>query len=243
MLPYREDLAHIHDSGHGDFARQSAPGIIGALRKRGIDSGLVVDLGCGSGIFAAELLTAGYDVLGIDISPAMLDIARKRAPDARFACASFLDVELPPCSAAVAMGEVLGYRFDRRNGLASLTTLFSRVFRSLRTGGVLVFDFLEPGVVKESDPILRFRLAEDWAVLVELSEDYATDRLTRQITSFRRVGDLYRRDDETHEVQLFRPVCLERILRDIGFRVTRLRGYGNYRFRPSHVGLLARKPK
>lgn len=242
MRPYREDLAYIHDTGHGDFARQSAPGIVASLRRRGVEGGLVVDLGCGSGILAAELLAAGYDVLGVDISPAMLDIARKRAPKARFVHASFLDFELPACAAVVSMGEVLGYLFDCRNGLDSLGSLFSKVFRALQPGGVFVFDFLEPGVVEGGEPIRRFREGEDWAVLVELSEDPASDRLFRRITSFRRVGDLYRRDAEIHEVQLFRPAELERMLRGAGFRVKRLRGYGAHRFRRGHVGLLARKP-
>lgn len=242
MNPYRDDLAYIHDAGHGDFARESAPGIIQSLRERRIENGLVVDLGCGSGIFAAELLRAGYDVLGIDISPAMLAIARERAPAARFVCGSFLDAELPPCAAVVSMGEVLGYLFDARNDLDSLRQLFAKVYHALQPGGVFIFDFLEPGVVPGDAPVRRYREAEDWAVLVELSEDHATNRLARRITSFRKVGDLYRRDAETHEVQLYRPTDLERLLRSLGFRVTRIRGYGTYRFRPCHAGLLARKP-
>ncbi len=65
---YREDLAYVHDVGHAGFALRSAPGILGILRDNGILGGLVVDLGCGSGLWARELLRAGCGVLGIDIA-------------------------------------------------------------------------------------------------------------------------------------------------------------------------------
>ena len=50
MSPYGRDLAHVHDIGYGDFAREAAPGLLALLRAAGVDGGLVVDLRCGSGI-------------------------------------------------------------------------------------------------------------------------------------------------------------------------------------------------
>ncbi|HYV03249.1 MAG TPA: class I SAM-dependent methyltransferase, partial [Blastocatellia bacterium] len=69
---YKADLAYIHDVGFGDFAKNSAPGLLEILRQNGIETGLVVDLGCGSGIWARELSKIGYSVFGVDISPAMI---------------------------------------------------------------------------------------------------------------------------------------------------------------------------
>ena len=76
---YKKDLAYIHDVGFSDFALKSAPGIIKILQENNIRSGLIVDLGCGSGLSAQEFIKANYQVLGIDISPAMIEIAKKRA--------------------------------------------------------------------------------------------------------------------------------------------------------------------
>ncbi len=90
MEVYKDDLAYIHDVGFGDFAKNAAPELLAVLRQRGLTGGLVVDLGCGSGLWAEELTAAGYDVLGVDISPAMIEIARRRAPRARFEVGSFL---------------------------------------------------------------------------------------------------------------------------------------------------------
>jgi hypothetical protein len=81
---YGPDLAHVHDVAFGAWARDAAPFVCGRLREAGIADGLVVDLGCGSGIGAAELLAAGYDVLGVDASAEMLALAREWAPGARF---------------------------------------------------------------------------------------------------------------------------------------------------------------
>src|SRR6202008_3944336 len=145
MPGYQLDLAYIHDAGFGDYARKSAPGLLAILRRAGIRSGLVVDLGCGSGIWAAELIRRGYDVRGIDSSSAMIELARKQGPAARFVNASFLNAKLPACDAVTAIGEVFNYTFDRRNGPRQLAQLFRRVHQALRPGGAFIFDIAEPG--------------------------------------------------------------------------------------------------
>ena len=110
---YREDLAYIHDVGFGDYALQSAPGILEIL-ARNVQSreGLVVDLGCGSGLWAHELTKARYRVLGIDISEAMIAIAQRRVPDADFLVGSLCEADIPICEAVTSIGEVFNYLFD-----------------------------------------------------------------------------------------------------------------------------------
>lgn len=56
---YKEDLAFIHDAGFGEFARRSAPGLLDLLKLNGVESGLVIDLGCRSGIWAEILTMSG----------------------------------------------------------------------------------------------------------------------------------------------------------------------------------------
>ena len=103
----------MHDSGHGDFARDAAPGLLALLHAAGVRDGLVADLGCGSGVWAAALLDAGYDVLGIDQSEALLEIARRRAPAARFVHGSLYETALPPCAAVTSISECVTYGADR----------------------------------------------------------------------------------------------------------------------------------
>ena len=80
-MSYNKDLAYIHDAGFTESARQAAATVLNLLREKKIKSGLVVDLGCGSGVLANRLTREGFDVLGVDISEAMLKLARKRPRD------------------------------------------------------------------------------------------------------------------------------------------------------------------
>jgi SAM-dependent methyltransferase len=241
MSGYQEDLAYIHDVGFGGFARQSAPGLLALLSRHGLTEGLVVDLGCGSGLWAQELVRAGYAVLGIDQSAAMLKIARARVPEARFRRASFLEADLPRCAAVTAIGEIFNYLFDPANGPDALERFFGRVYEALQPGGLFVFDIAGPG---RGGPGRRQRhfCGEDWAILVEAEEDKGAALLTRRMTAFRRVGTLYRRSEETHRLHLYRGRELTPALRRLGFRTRLQRGYGAYRFPGSLVSIVARKP-
>ena len=114
MAAYGSDLTYIHDTGHGDLARAAAQTVIAALHRAGRDHGRVVDLGCGSGIFARALLDAGFDVTGFDLSEAMIATARLRAPHADLRIGSFLDADIPACVAVTAVGECFSYLFDEK---------------------------------------------------------------------------------------------------------------------------------
>ncbi|MGB0888897.1 MAG: class I SAM-dependent methyltransferase, partial [Solirubrobacterales bacterium] len=65
---YLEDLAFVHDDSFGFIATGAAKTLAAKLTERGFSSGLVIELACGSGISSALLMSAGYDVLGYDIS-------------------------------------------------------------------------------------------------------------------------------------------------------------------------------
>ncbi len=238
---YREDLAYIHDVGHADFALRSAPGILGMLRENGVPEGLVVDLGCGSGLWARELLRAGYRVLGIDISESMVEIAREKAPGAEFRVGSLFEATIPPCDAVTAVSEVLNYLFDPENEGRGLGRAFGRVYEALRPGGVFVFDVLGPGQVP-GGKARGFSTGPDWAVLNEKEEDEEAGTMERRIVSFRKVGDLYRRADEVHRVRLYGSEEITADLSRAGFEVTILGAYRDYPLGRHHAAFVARRP-
>ncbi len=240
-LFYREDLAYIHHHGFGDFSRNAAPGLLEILLQQNLTSGLVLDLGCGSGIWAKHLTQAGYDVLGVDLSPAMIRLARNVAPLAKFKVESLLRLKLPKCAAITILGEGLDYQFDQHRQ-RDLQNFFARAYRALQPGGVLVFDILQPGSIIGAQPQRTYASGHDWAILVEKEEDRRAMTLTRTMTIFRKEGNRYRRSEEVHRVQLYRANELAHALRRVGFKVRVLRGYGELRFRKGVAGILARKP-
>lgn len=236
---YESDLAYIHDHGYGDFARGASPGLLDLLHQNGVKDGRIVDLGCGSGIWAGELVDAGYQVVGVDISPAMTEIARQRVPEAEFQVESFLKFRIPPCAAVTALGEVFNYLFDPDNSLRSLQVVCSNIFDVLPSGGMLIFDVAEPGRnrgLKQS-----FREGPDWACLVEYQHDETNQQLTRHIVTFRKIDDAYRRHEEVHRQQRYEEAAITQMLKSIGFQVQAVRSYGEFPLVQGLVGFVASK--
>ncbi len=239
-MSYERDLAYIHDVGFTDYARGAAPHLLELLDHAGIREGTVVDLGCGTGLWARALAEAGYEVVGLDISPAMIEIARERVPAASFEVGSFTAFDPPPCRAVTALGEPLAYLFDGANTSRALLALCRRVYRALEPGGLFIFDLLEPGVTPRGEYEL-FRQGYDWAIHCRAEEDRRRRLLTRHITTFRRDGEHFRREREVHELRLYRAAKIAAELRAMGFRVRRVRSFGAVKLRAGHTGLIARR--
>lgn len=242
---YRRDLARIHDAGFGMFAEAAADMLLAAL-GRGMPSlrtpAPVVDLGCGGGILAERIAASGRGVMGLDVSLAMLEIARRRAPDGRFILGSWLDARLPRCAAVAAVGEIVNYLFDERNDWPALKGLIGRAYRALEPGGVFLFDSSGPGRAPAGEPAKFHRQGEGWAILSEAQEDERGRILTRRIASFTRQGRLYRRDDETHRLRLYPADEIAEELRRVGFAVRVMRGYGKQELPEGMRAFWARKP-
>jgi SAM-dependent methyltransferase len=213
---YGPDLAHVHDAAFGDWAREAAPFVLARLREARIEDGLVVDLGCGSGIWAGELLGAGYEVLGVDTSADMLALTRACAPGARLRQGSLHDVELPPCVAITALGEAVNY-----GGPPTLELLFRHAHTALVPEGLLVFDASAPG--REPEPHRRARYdGEGWVMRLEATEDREEHTLTRRI-SLVRDG---RTSEEVHVLQLYELDDVIEWLEAAGFDVICHPSYG-----------------
>jgi magnesium-protoporphyrin O-methyltransferase len=77
----------------------------------------VLDAGCGTGAMAVELAKLGADVVAIDISPSLIEIAEKRCPDdlrahIEFTSGDMLDPSLGQFDFAMAMDSLIYYGAD-----------------------------------------------------------------------------------------------------------------------------------
>ncbi len=76
-------LWSVRAEAWSEIELQERPRYAAAIERLGIESGQsVLDLGCGSGVFLSMAAERGARVSGLDASEALLEIARRRVPDA-----------------------------------------------------------------------------------------------------------------------------------------------------------------
>jgi SAM-dependent methyltransferase len=110
---------------------------------RAYGPGRVLDAGCGTGRVAIELARHGIEVVGVDVDPAMLQVARGRAPelDWRVGDLATCDLEREGFDLAVLAGNVLLFVTPGTEG-----QVVANVAGALVPGGRLVAGFsVRPG--------------------------------------------------------------------------------------------------
>jgi trans-aconitate methyltransferase len=130
------------------------------------DGARVLDLGCGPGVPATKYLAERFDVTGVDVSESQLELARSRAPEARFLRADLTEVTFP------------GGSFDGVTALfvvahtprAGHGALFHRVAGWLRPGGL----FLVSMPALERKDVVR-----NWGGVQMYSSNYDAERTRR----------------------------------------------------------------
>jgi SAM-dependent methyltransferase len=217
-VPYGVAVAGVHHEGFRAPAHEAARLLVTLLGEgRGRR---VLDLGCGSGAAARVLVDAGYEVVGLDPSPAMLDLARGHVPEARFALASIhAPTPLPRAVAVLMVGEVVNYAGPSGEpSPAALQEALARVAQALEPGGLLLLDVACHGRGGVPGSPSRRTVVGDRQVESSVVENEG--RLTRAITVQQTEGTPVA--TETHTLVLFDPAQVEAALAEVGLKATRL---------------------
>jgi SAM-dependent methyltransferase len=108
-----------------------------AEQVRTAGGGPVADVGCGPGHVTAYLHGLGVDAFGIDLSPGMVDVARRDHPGLRFQVGSMTELDLADASVAglLAFWSLIHVPDD------AIPTVFAHFRRALRPGGPLLLGF------------------------------------------------------------------------------------------------------
>lgn len=143
------ESAELYDAIYGAFKDYAAEAdrIASLVHRLLPDARTILDVGCGTGEHARHLTaTHGYVVDGLDIDPALLAVARRKLPDARFFQADMAAFDLGRrYEVVMCLFSSIGYLGDLDRVTAALRC-FGRHLAA--DGAVIVEPWLTPGVFK-----------------------------------------------------------------------------------------------
>lgn len=197
---------------------------------------LVLDLGCGTGKMTLELAERGYDMIGIDGSVEMLDVARDRFADAGMAdkvlllCQDMREFEL------YGTVELVVSCLDCVNHLTSprdVKRCFSLVHNYLSPDGIFVFDINGKRKFETVYSDQVYVLETDGALCI-WQNDYneKTKLCDFYITLFNEnENGTYDRYDEAERERMYTLSSIKRMLADSGMEF--LGAYSDFNFSPA----------
>ena len=196
--------------------------LMSLLREYGVEDGLVLDLGCGTGSMTELLAAAGYDMIGVDLSEEMLQLAMEKryesGHDILYLLQDMREFELyGTVRAVVSICDSMNYILTRED----LVKVFSLVNNYLDPGGIFIFDLNTE--YKYKNILGNSTIAEDReesSFIWENTYEEATRLNEYDLSLFiREEGDLYRKYEETHIQKAYRISEVEESLAEAGMEL------------------------
>lgn len=204
-IPYEDWCTYLH----------------GLLIEYNVEDGLVLELGCGTGSMTELLADCGYDMIGVDNSVEMLEIAQEKKAqsghDILYLLQDMREFELyGTVRAVVSVCDSMNYVTDADD----LLTVFRLVNNYLDPGGIFIFDM---NTVYKYDTLGESVIAEnrdEGSFIWENWYDEETKINEYDLTLFIREEDgLYRKYEETHYQRAWEPGEIRRLLADAGLQL------------------------
>lgn len=192
--------------------------ILSFFEKNGIKSGTVLDLACGTGSMSIPFMKKGYNIIGLDYSEEMLEIASNRLSEAgnNF---SLLKAKMQEFELSEKIGACICCldSINHLNNIDDVQATFKNVYDSLNNNGLFVFDV---NTVYKHNEILAdntFVFDEDDYYLVWDNEavDDRTVRILLDMFLFN--GENYDRFSEEFEETAYSVDELSTLLKNSGF--------------------------
>ena len=197
------------------------------LKEYGVQDGLVLDLGCGTGTMTELLAADGYDMIGVDNSEEMLEIARekqiKSGHEILYLLQDMREFELYGTVGAVfSICDSLNYITEPEE----LKQVFRWVNNYLDPGGIFIFDFnteykyrevLGDQTIAEAREDCSF-IWDNYYYEEERINEYELNLFIREDAESETEGDLYRRFRETHFQRAYTLEEITRIVEESGLQ-------------------------
>lgn len=189
------------------------------LKENGVEDGLVLDLGCGTGTLTELLAAQGYDMIGVDASEEMLQAAMEKrtrsGQDILYLLQDMREFELyGTVRAVVSICDSINYILEYED----LVRVFTLVNNYLDPGGVFIFDLNT--VYKYQNILGDNTFAEDreessfiWDNFYDEEDQVNEYDLTLFI---REENGLYQKYTETHYQKAYDLTTVRRALKEAG---------------------------
>lgn len=192
------------------------------LKEEGIEDGLVLELGCGTGTMTGLLARRGYDMIGVDNSEEMLAEAMEKKVedglDILYLLQDMQEFELyGTVRAAVSVCDSLNYITEKEE----LLQVFRLVNNYLDPGGIFLFDMNT--VHKYRDILGDDTIAEnrdEGSFIWENSYDPDTGLNIYELAVFLpREDGLYEKCEELHCQRAYEQAEIEALIREAGMEI------------------------
>jgi SAM-dependent methyltransferase len=168
--PITNSIRESYDSLAEEYARRIADELqhkpldrelLDRFAKQTNGRGDVCDMGCGPGHVARYLRDAGACVFGLDLSPRMLEQARRLNPDISFREGNMLALDLPDGTVAGVAAFYAIVNIPR----PSMPLVFREIQRVLQPGGLLLLAFHTGDQVLHEDELWGQKISMDFLLL------------------------------------------------------------------------------
>ncbi len=195
------NFAKVYDRLTDDVDYKMIKNFINQLfQKYNLNPELVLELACGTGNFTKELVDDGYDVIAVDNSFEMLDVAREKCPSVLFLQQDMTDFELyGTVDAIICTLDGVNYVTDKRK----LLKMFRLVKNYLNYGGLFVFDINSEYKLKNIIGENTFVRSED-DIFYVWENELRENKVDFYLTFFNKSGDYYERFEEIHTERIYK---------------------------------------
>ncbi|AOT72990.1 hypothetical protein Gferi_04190 [Geosporobacter ferrireducens] len=182
----------------------------------------IADLACGTGNITNRLAQRRYNLIGVDLSEDMLQIAQEKAAsigvEVIYLNQDIRELLLPTeLDAILCICDGINYIIDEMD----LMEVFRAVYQHLKKDGLFIFDISSQ--YKLSHVLGQNTFAENYEEVSYIWENYFDEN--RQIcdfdlTIFMKEKDLYRKHEESHSQKAYREDEVLSFVKQIGFKRT-----------------------
>lgn len=206
--------------------------IINLMRGKSKDIKNILELGCGTGNLTKKLLDKGYEVVGIDKSYEMLDIARQKTATFQDKIILLqqdvcdLDFNIYEIDMILSANDLINYIICEKE----LQSLFNFCYKHLKKEGLLVFDISTSYKIKNVlGNNIFFEEDNDYCMIWQNSYDKEDKIINMYIDIFKenKTG-LYQRFQEEHTQRAYEEFQIDDLLQKAGFGDIRKEYFTNF---------------